>query len=180
MEESKLEIAYKEDRKELYEFYFKLIAGTGFVIAILSINFVQNFPYLLIMGSPAFFLAFSTHHTLYQQYIFSRDQYFCVYPEKEKIFKGYKKKDSLNNGAVYIMIFLASLFTLMYLFFDYYNNCQKKELTRIKNLENIELLTKYSKKYDSLGNLTSEQLEDLNKLVFSIVQLRTEEISTKE
>ena len=58
MEESKLEIAYKEDRKELYEFYFKLIAATGFVIAILSINFVQNFPYLLIMGSPAFFFSF--------------------------------------------------------------------------------------------------------------------------
>lgn len=180
MKENKLESNYKEDRKELYEFYLKICAGTGFIIVFLSSEFAQRFALLMIIGFPIAFLILSMHINLYENYIFSKNEYFKVYPEKKRINKKYDFYDGVLKTSIYVLFVTYFTLILIYMVLGILKDTDDIKFNKIKQQTNIELLTKYSKKYDSLENLTSEQLEDLNKLVFSIVQLRTEEIPTKE
>lgn len=95
---------YQESKKVLRDFYYKVSAGIGVILAIIVTNKDLAFPLLLTIGIPILILNGLIYNDLYNEYIEYRDRYLeNIKKAEEKKYNRIKNLDGLMRWCMYLL-----------------------------------------------------------------------------
>lgn len=102
---------YKETRKNLLDFYYRLIGGVGVVVLFLTTNFAQKFELFTLLGLPICLLSYGMYKNLEFEYVRAKKRYlwFLVEVERAK----YPKNFNLEVVGDIAIKFLILLYITM-------------------------------------------------------------------
>ncbi|MGO5426359.1 hypothetical protein [Fusobacterium mortiferum] len=107
---TEIEKEYKEARKELINFYFKIIVGLGAILGLSSQEIREKFELLYIIGIPIFIITFSIHREYLYEYRETKKEYLeSLSEEKRRKFTKISVIDMCGEAALLIIygIFFA-------------------------------------------------------------------------
>lgn len=105
-----IEKKYREARKELINFYFKIIVGLGVMLGLPSQEIREKFELLYVIGIPIFIITFSIHREYLYEYKEIKKAYLeLLSEEKRKKFTKISRIDMCGEAALFIIygIFFA-------------------------------------------------------------------------
>lgn len=79
-----IEKEYREARKELINFYFKIIVGLGVMLGLPSQEIREKFELLYVIGIPIFIITFSIHREYLYEYKEIKKAYLELLSEEKR------------------------------------------------------------------------------------------------
>lgn len=109
-----IETEYREARKELINFYFKIIIGLGVMLGLPSQEIREKFELLYVIGIPIFIIIFSIHREYLYDYKEAKKEYLeTLSEEKRRKFTKISMIDMCGEAALLIIYGIFFAITLV-------------------------------------------------------------------